>query len=211
MVGESIFAEVKIRDPAVCQVATASEPTKTISSVSRTVLPNDEGQITEELVLEDAPSDADLTAEPVDEASGVYRLQRPADQECACELIERHECPVRSIYADGGQLSLTFYAEDLQTVRQAVADLKAVSNGIHLKRLCQANDESSHDLAYINRDIFTERQREVLQAAHEMGYFAHPKKANAGEVAASLEIATTTFVEHLSTAQAKLLERLLDE
>ncbi|WP_137283287.1 helix-turn-helix domain-containing protein [Halorussus salinisoli] len=211
MRGESVFAEVKIRDPAVCQVATASEPTATVNRVSRTVPANDEEDVTEELELADASSDADPTANPVDEANGVFRLRRPVGQGCACELIERHDCPVRSIYAEGGQLSLTFYARDLRTIRRAVADLKDVSDGVHLQCLYQTGEKSSRNIVYIDRELFTERQREVLRTAYEMGYFAHPKEANAGDVAASLGIARTTFAEHLSTAQRKLLDRLLGE
>lgn len=208
---ENVFAEVKIRDPSLCQVATTSESTTAVTSVSRTGLANHEGYVTEHLEMADVPPDANIPAKPVDEANGVFSLHRPSGQGCACELIERHGSPIHTIYADDGQLSLTFYAEDLQTVRQAIADLKDVSDGIHLKRLYQSDDESSRDLVYIDRGLFTERQREVLRTAHEMGYFAHPKESNAGEVAASLDIATTTFVEHLSTAQSKLLDHLLAE
>ncbi|WP_458189644.1 helix-turn-helix domain-containing protein [Haladaptatus sp. NG-WS-4] len=211
MGGETIFAEVKIRNPSVCQVASTSELAGAVNGVSRTVLANGEGNITEELEVENAPSDVDLHADPVDEANGVFRLQRPAGQRCPCELIEQHNCPVRDIHANGGQLSLTFYAKNLRTVEQAVADIKATSDGVHLNRLYQSDGKTSQELVYIDRGLFTDRQREVLRAAHKMGYFGHPKEANAGEVAASLDIATTTFVEHLSKAQEKLLECLLGE
>lgn len=209
MGGETVYAEVKIRDPSVCQVASASEPSGTINRVSRTTLANDDERITEELELADAPPDDSPTADPVDESNGVFRLKRPVGQACACEIVERHECPVRSIRAEDGQLSVTFYAEDLQTVRRAVADLKDASDGVHLQCLYQTDDDSSPDVVYIDRNVFTERQREVIRVAHEMGYFAHPKEANAGEVASSLGVSTTTFVEHLSAAQSKLLDRLL--
>lgn len=209
MVGETVFAEVTIRDPEKCQVASESDPSITIRSVSRTAFANDAGFITEELEVDDETSGDNLTAEPVDEPNGVFRLQRPADQGCACELVEYHGCPVRQVNAKDGRLSLTFYAEDLATIRNVVADLKDGSDGVRLERLYRTDNESSCDFVYIDRELFTERQREVLRVAHDMGYFAHPKGANAGEVAASLGIATTTFTEHLSTAQTKLLDNLL--
>lgn len=220
MGGETVYAELNIRDPSVCQVAAASNPDTTVTRVSRTVLPNDDGRVTEELEIEDVSIDDGRRPEftgdsmpgtPVHRSNGVFRLQRPAGQGCACELVERYECPVRSIRADGGELKLTFYAEELETVRNAVGDLKESCDGVHLQRLYEAGDGPSRNLVYIDRDLFTDRQREVLRTAHEMGYFAYPKRANAGEVAASLGIATTTFSEHLSTAQAKLLDRLLGE
>lgn len=211
MVGESVYAELKIDDPGVCQVAAASEPNRAVCRVSRTALPNDDGLITEEIELEEPATDAEVAATPVDESNNVFRFRRPVEQHCACEIIERHECPVRSARADCGELYLTFYAEELQTVREVVTDLKDACDGVHLQCLYQTGDDASRDLVSVDRELLTDRQREVLRTAHEMGYFAHPKEANAGDVAASLGIATTTFVEHLSTAQAKLLDRVLNE
>jgi predicted DNA binding protein len=49
----------------------------------------------------------------------------------------------------------------------------------------------------------------VLRTAHQLGYFEHPKGANAGEVAESLDITTATFIQHLSAAQQKLLDSVL--
>lgn len=43
-----------------------------------------------------------------------------------------------------------------------------------------------------------------------MGYFDHPKGANATEVADVLDITQATFAEHLSAAQRKLLSTILD-
>jgi hypothetical protein len=209
MVGETVYAELKIRDPRVCQVAAASEPGATVTQVSQTTLPDDEGRITVEVETDDAA--ADVAAAPVDEDNGVFRLRRPLGQGCACELVERHACPVRDIHADDGELFLTFYAEELGTVRRAVADLKDSCDGVRLQRLYHAGEEVDRDLVYVDRGRFTDRQREVLRTAHEMGYFAYPKDANAGEVADALSIASTTFAEHLSTAQAKLLDCLLDD
>jgi hypothetical protein len=50
----------------------------------------------------------------------------------------------------------------------------------------------------------------VLETAHEMGYFEHPKRANATEVAEALGINGSTFAEHVSTAQSKILESILE-
>lgn len=55
----------------------------------------------------------------------------------------------------------------------------------------------------------TDRQREVLELAHELGYFDHPKRANKGDVAAELGVTTSTVSEHLSMTQRKLMESIL--
>ena len=56
----------------------------------------------------------------------------------------------------------------------------------------------------------TDRQREVLTVAHEMGYFEHPRDANAEAVAADLDITPSTFAEHLAAAQSKLVDSIPD-
>ncbi|NHN61601.1 MULTISPECIES: helix-turn-helix domain-containing protein [Halorussus] len=210
MPGETVYAELKIREPNRCQVAATSESDARVSRVSRTVIPNENGRITEELEVERSPDD-EVSAAPVDRENGVFRLRRPVGQGCPCELVERQECPVRTIHADDGELFLTFYAEEIGLVRRAVADLKECCEGVHLQRLYEADEGASRDLVYVDRDRFTDRQLEALRTAHEMGYFSYPKEANAGEVADALGIASTTFTEHLSNAQSKLLEHLLGE
>lgn len=41
-------------------------------------------------------------------------------------------------------------------------------------RLLQSSTNGSQDLVLVEHDQFTDRQREVLETVHEMGYFDHP-------------------------------------
>lgn len=50
------------------------------------------------------------------------------------------------------------------------------------------------------------RQREVFQLARQQGYYAHPKKATAGDLADDLDVTTSTIHEHLHKAEQKLLD-----
>ncbi|PSQ41211.1 helix-turn-helix domain-containing protein, partial [Halobacteriales archaeon SW_12_71_31] len=65
------------------------------------------------------------------------------------------------------------------------------------------------DRTLVDRDALTDRQREVLRTAYEMGYFEYPRESNATEVAAALDISPSTLAEHLAAAQGKLLDELL--
>lgn len=69
---------------------------------------------------------------------------------------------------------------------------------------------SGRNFVVVDRGTLTDRQREVLETAHRMGYFEHPKRTNAGEVAAELGITTSTLTGHLSAAQRMLLGVILD-
>lgn len=55
-------------------------------------------------------------------------------------------------------------------------------------------------------DQLSHRQREVFQLARRKGYYRHPKATSAGELAAELGIATSTFHEHLHRAEQKILD-----
>jgi hypothetical protein len=63
---------------------------------------------------------------------------------------------------------------------------------------------------FVDRAALTDRQREVVTTAHQLGYFERPRDANATEVAEHLDISRATFAEHLAAAQSKLLDAVLD-
>jgi predicted DNA binding protein len=56
--------------------------------------------------------------------------------------------------------------------------------------------------------LLTERQREVLETAVEMGYYEIPRETTCAEIAAELSIAEGTVVEHLQKIEAKVLPTL---
>ena len=54
-------------------------------------------------------------------------------------------------------------------------------------------------------ECLTERQHEVLRAAHEGGYYEWPRDATAEELAEDLGITAATFSQHLRAAEQKLI------
>jgi DNA-binding CsgD family transcriptional regulator len=58
-------------------------------------------------------------------------------------------------------------------------------------------------------DELTDRQREVIETAWELGYYEVPKEVSADEVAAELDLNPSTVTEHLQRAERNLLGQLL--
>lgn len=56
----------------------------------------------------------------------------------------------------------------------------------------------------------TDRQREVIEAAYDAGYYDWPRERTGSEVAAELGISSATFSEHIHAAERKLLAILFD-
>ena len=140
----------------------------------------------------------------------VYEFERENPEPCVCERIEETVGPVTDVRAVDGTLHVTLHAADIDALREVVAELRAETGGVHIEYLVRSRTESDDGrLVPVDLRRLTARQREVLERAYELGYFEYPRDANATEVAESLGIGSSTFVEHLNTAQSKLLSDLL--
>lgn len=143
----------------------------------------------------------------------VYRFARPDDGTCACRVIEGLDCPIVDARAEDGALFLTLHLPDLERLRDVVAGLDDAADHVEVRYLIHGSTDGDGvpDRTLVDRDRLTDRQCEVLRTAYRMGYFERPRDANATAVADALDIAPSTFAEHLATAQRKLLEEVLSE
>lgn len=214
-----IRAELAISSPTGCPVAqVTSETGANANSVAMASSVNEAGDVTEEFML-----DADESVEDVDDSAvpkemaeifsygskHIYRFNRDHGG-CACERIQLQGCPITDVRSRNGKLFITVHTSGIEQLRDVLSDLRARFSGVAVKRLLHSNsDDSTADLVLLDRSELTDRQREVLETAHEMGYFEHGQGANGGEVAETLGINTSTFSEHLRAAQRKLLRTVL--
>ncbi|MFC6951595.1 helix-turn-helix domain-containing protein [Halorubellus litoreus] len=140
-----------------------------------------------------------------------YRFERERDVACPCEVVEAHDCPTVDVAIRDDGVHVTFHVPDMTDLQALVGDLREQFPSLDVKRLLRSTgDAGAHNLVFVDRGRLTDRQLEVLQTAHRMGYFRHPKGANAGEVATELDITRSTFSEHLAAAQSKLLDAILE-
>lgn len=54
-------------------------------------------------------------------------------------------------------------------------------------------------------ELLTDRQREVLAAAHDAGYYEWPRDTRGEDIAAEFDISAATFHQHLRAAEQKLI------
>lgn len=89
----------------------------------------------------------------------------------------------------------------------AVADhVRSVDDAAPGVRLTRFTDyEGPRDM----QDAMTPRQREVVEAAYEAGYFEVPRTASVVEVARTLDLDPSTVGEHLQRAQRNLVSRFV--
>lgn len=209
-------AALTVERPENCPVASVSAACgATVDSVTWSGAAGD--TVVEEFEVDtdvdpgvEAVAAEEATAVFGDDRRQVYRFERDADRGCVCACIEAFGCPVTDVRAEAGGLRVVFRPTDLETLQGIIEALRERSGGVTLGHLLRSVDPAEGDTVVVDRDRLTARQREVLETAHEMGYFEHPKGANAQEVAAALDITSATFRAHVAAAQSKLLDEILE-
>jgi hypothetical protein len=225
---DGIRAEIRVDGPTGCPATRLVDRTGTTAEdVTRAVSANGE-RVVEEFLLAD-PVGVDVpgvddAGDHGDQTAGdgefqlvfdygdhaTYRFERDRDVACPCEVVEAHDCPPTDVAIRDDGVHVAFHVPDMPSLQALVAALRDRFPSLDVKRLLRSTGEAgAHNLVFVDRGQLTDRQQEVLETAHEMGYFAHPKGANAGEVATELGITRSTFSEHLAAAQSKLMNAIL--
>lgn len=209
-----IRATVEFATPDICPIVEFSMAAGTaVDSVATNVCPADCTECVTEFAME-ADHDPEGTITRIFSHGSIHRYRRTHEDgtTCPCERLGQFGCPVVRYDARDGTLTLAFYAADYEELRAVVADLRDRFPDGNVTRLVRSPaGERPQDSAFVDRGRLTARQREVLETAYEMGYFERPRRANATEVAAELDISPSTFGEHLSAAEAKVFADLFEE
>lgn len=210
-----IHAQITVSGVDDCPASAISEehPIKSVEVNQRA--PSESSTVVGEITVEHA-NETDPQFQTVDEvfdnySETVYRYTHD-ETACPCVQVPNHGCPIRTLRVESGELQLSFISPNLETLREIVADLQSSCRRVSVRRLTRSgatSDEQS--LLVIDRTAFTDRQYEVLQTAHDMGYFESPKNAKSETVADELGVSVATFVEHLSAAQTKLFDQIMSQ
>ena len=210
--GSGIRAEVSLPTGAPAPFDGVLDGETSVTGVSRCTPADDTERVVVEFI-----ADADLSVpnevEVVFDYGGraAYRFEAAVDPDSPFVVLDRYETPISEAVIRDGRLLVTFHASDLPTLRSVLETFQESCPNMEVLRLLQSTTTPTEsDLVTVDRSELTERQREVLAAAYEAGYFDHPKGANAGEVAETLGIGRSTFTEHVAAAQRKLFGSLLD-
>ncbi|GGM44587.1 PAS domain S-box protein [Haloarcula argentinensis] len=117
----------------------------------------------------------------------------------------------QTLVAEEGALSVTVEAPldaDSRTIQEALAVCTSDFTLTAKQEREQANDVL--DAESDPRDHLTDRQQEVLRTAFLAGYYAWPRDTNAEQLAATLDIASSTLLQHLRRAERNLIAAIFD-
>jgi hypothetical protein len=60
-------------------------------------------------------------------------------------------------------------------------------------------------------DVLTPQQKRILLESYRRGFFDHPRRINAGELAEEMGMHKTTLLEHIHKAESRLIGHLLEQ
>lgn len=111
--------------------------------------------------------------------------------------------PVR--IADGREYWTVVTHEDRETVAKKLDEVREEhSADVTVESMTTLRDDVTDGM--FRTDRLSERQREVFELARNRHYYRWPREVSAADLAADLDIAESTFLEHLRKAEAKLLD-----
>jgi len=131
-----------------------------------------------------------------------FRPDSPADE--LLRIIDRHKLMIDPPleFGEDGSLRVTA-AGPQELVREAAIDIPD-SIDFHLELIGEYEPQREGLVT-----MLTDRQRDVLRTAIEMGYYAIPREATHEDLAAQLDCSAGTVGEHLRKIEARVLSELM--
>lgn len=148
-----------------------------------------------------------------DESADVSRFEATIGEESLISKVTAENAWLReATIADGTytfvvQLPPTGDTRNLvESVQELYPDVEMVAQR-RTKRETRSVGRSTSEFL----DELTDRQRTVIEAAYNAGFFEWPRERNGKEIAETLDISSPTLHQHLRAAERKLLGSLIDD
>jgi predicted DNA binding protein len=87
-----------------------------------------------------------------------------------------------------------------------VSDAKEQGWGLDVLSVC---DYNPHVDAIF--DVLTPKQKEILLESYRRGFFDHPRRINASQLAERMGMHKTTLLEHIHKAEGRLIGHILEQ
>ncbi len=120
---------------------------------------------------------------------------------------------LRHLTASDGTATVTVHLSPNANVRTVVEGLQQSFPSIELRarRETERPAPTTEEIRTAIQESLTDRQQEALRTAYIAGFFAWPRENSGEDIADTMAISQSTFLQHLRTAQKKVFSVLLGD
>lgn len=134
---------------------------------------------------------------------------------CTCATVCGPGLTPVNLAIEDGSLVVRAYVDSRDRLRRVIDTLRDSEDEWRLRRLTTPDRNTSVE-AGLATQLFedlaiTEKQREAIRTAVEMGYYAEPRDATLGDLAARLGVSRSALSQRLTAVESKLVESLASE
>lgn len=138
----------------------------------------------------------------------------PVEDDCVCPTFCRNGCVPEVLAIENGSLLIGAYADSRNTIGEVLERVKSDAANVRLKRLTTASetaDSSGWRHEAMDQISLTEKQREAVRTAVEMGYYESPRDASLGDLADKLGVTRSALSQRLNAVETKLITALASD
>lgn len=138
-------------------------------------------------------------------------LRGTVNDRCICPVFRSHDCIASIEGFEGGVLYVSITSPSRDELSSLVSDLRATGATVRLERIARLDDELDPQPLELEVESLTDKQREAVFLAVEMGYYETPRRADLGDLATELDISRSAVSQRLTAVEAKLVTNLFEQ
>ncbi len=144
---------------------------------------------------------------PGRDCTEVVHVTSDVEPACPCTVFAEFGCVPEIVDTVGARLLIETYLSDRERLSDLVDALKAVTDGLRLRKLKRIDTgdlERSRDIVTLDLFELTETQRETVATAVAEGYYSSPRETSVAELAAEFGISASALSQRLNAVESKL-------
>ena len=133
-------------------------------------------------------------------------LSTTVDSSCVCATLNQFECVYDLESVQDGSLRISISVLDRTLLGEIVTTLRESEANVDVRRISRMDENETIEL---DTTEITDKQREAVELAVELGYYDRPRDADLQELATRLGISKSAVSQRLNAVESTLVRSLV--
>ncbi|MEF8801973.1 MAG: helix-turn-helix domain-containing protein [Halapricum sp.] len=149
-----------------------------------------------------------VVRDPSEECISTQYFENQLCEHCPGKVFGDHGCLPRYRAINEGSFVVETYVADTQAVADLVSDIRSVCENVSLRSIVSTDRSEFTEDCSVDLSALTEKQREAVYHAQEMGYYDPDSDVSQSEFAERIGISTSALSQRLQRAEGNILRQL---